>query len=119
MTTIGTWLHTLWNGTCVGTDDSGNRYYVERRPAKGAAVRRWVIYEGEPQASKVPPRWHAWLHYLTDKLPDEQETPERPWQQPHQPNLTGTEAAYRPTGSELREGPRARGTGDYEPWVPS
>jgi len=116
---IGTWLFTLWNGKLVGTDEHGNRYYIERRQTEGYRTRRWVIYVGEVEASKVPPRWHAWLHYTTDLLPEESEIPKRPWEKEHLPNLTGTEAAYRPPGHELAGGHRARGTGDYEPWRPS
>ncbi len=118
MPTLGTWLFTLWNGKYVGTDEHGNRYYVERRPSKSPRERRWVVYDGEDEASRVPPRWHRWLHHISDELPGEAQIPTRAWEQEHQPNLTGSDAAYRPPGSELKAGKRARGTGDYEPWVP-
>jgi NADH:ubiquinone oxidoreductase subunit len=42
----------------------------------------------------------------------------RPWQKPHQPNLTGTTEAFRPAGHLLEGGQRAKGTGDYEAWHP-
>jgi NADH:ubiquinone oxidoreductase subunit len=80
--------------------------------------RRWVLYKGEAEASKVPPEWHAWLHYTTDKVPDPKRR-RRPWEKPHQPNLSGTAQAYRPPGHVLQGGRRARGTGDYEPWTPA
>ena len=34
-------------------------------------------------------------------------------------NLTGTGQAYRPPGHTLKGGQRTKGTGDYEPWIPS
>ena len=36
----------------------------------------------------------------------------------HQPNLTGTDAAYRPEGSLSKGGARPRATGDYQAWKP-
>jgi NADH:ubiquinone oxidoreductase subunit len=75
-----------------------------------------VIYARAIDASEVPPEWHAWLHYTLDApLP---EVKLYPWQQEHQPNLTGTPAAYRPPGHDLEGGRRARATGDYEAWTP-
>jgi NADH:ubiquinone oxidoreductase subunit len=124
--TIGTRLYTWWKGQLVGTDEFGNQYYREKgdRPTvKGGGMlsreRRWVIYNGEVEASRVPPEWHAWLHH-TVETPPPSGAPKRryPWQKPHQPNLTGTPLAYRPPGSLLRGGRRARATGDYEPWTP-
>ena len=116
---ISTRLFTWWNGKLVGKDEFGNLYYEDRRAKAGTRPRRWVIYDGEVEASKVPPRWHAWLHYVAEALPSEAEYDKRPWEQAHQPNPTGSEHAYRPPGHELEGGQRARGTGDYEPWRPS
>ncbi len=116
MTTLGTRLFTYLRGREVGRDSAGNRYFVERRPRRGAAARRWVIYRGEAEASAVPPEWHAWLHFTTDeKLP---EAKRRPWQKPHLANLTGSAAGYRPPGHDYAGGVRAAATGDYEAWAP-
>ncbi len=113
---LGTWLFTLIKGRRVGTDAAGNIYYQERRPRPAYRTRRWVAYAGAAEASKVPPEWHAWLHYTTDApLPD---APRRPWQQPHRPNPTGTAAGYRPPGHDYQGGRRARASGDYEAWTP-
>ena len=111
--TLGTRLMTWWKGEPVGEDGFGNRYYRERAGGR----RRWVIFKGEPEASKVPPEWHAWLHRTTDETP-RGDRPARPWEKPHLPNLTGTAAAYVPPGSLLHGGHRAPATGDYEPWRP-
>ena len=123
--TIGTRLFTWLKGELVGTDAFGNRYYRERghRPLKrgggrDSRERRWVIYLGDEDASRVPPVWHGWLHHTTDQAPVGTDKPLYAWQKPHEPNLTGTPAAYRPSGSVLKGGPRARATGDYEPWTP-
>jgi NADH:ubiquinone oxidoreductase subunit len=115
MTTIGTRLYTMLKGRAVGTDGEGNMYYEERRPTPGLRTRRWVIYRGLPEATKVPPEWHAWLHHTTDAPIV---APRRPWQKPHLPNLTGTPYSYRPPGHDYRGGVRAAATGDYEAWTP-
>ena len=113
---LGTRLFTLLRGRRVGNDDAGNVYYEERRPRPHLRARRWVAYAGAPEASKVPPEWHAWLHYTTDApLPA---SGRRPWQKPYLPNLTGTPAGYRPPGHDYLGGERARATGDYEAWTP-
>lgn len=117
MNTLGTRLFTWLHGRLVGTDPEGNRYYVEHKPRlHGPRPRRWVLYNGEVEASRVPPEWHAWLHYTTDEpIPLRAR---KPWQQPHLPNLTGTSASYRPPGHDYRGGNRAPATGDYEAWTP-
>lgn len=103
----------------MGTDSLGNHYY-RAKPRKGyKRERRWVIYKGEPEASKVPPEWHGWLHHQTDDLPDPNgQSFRRPWQKPHQQNLTGTTQAYRPPGHILEGGKRPRVSADYEAWSP-
>ncbi len=113
---LGTRLFTLLRGRRVGTDGAGNIYYEDKRSrAGGRRVRRWVMYAGAPEASAVPPEWHAWLHYTTDA--PLAETP-RPWIKPHEMNHTGTPASYRPPGHDYRGGVRAPATGDYEAWTP-
>ncbi len=81
--------------------------------------RRWVIYKGEVEASRVPAEWHAWLHHTTDEIPPEGGPPKQPWQKEHERNLTGSAEAYRPPGHMLKGGRRDKATGDYEPWTPS
>lgn len=117
---LGTRLYTLLHGQAVGTDQFGSTYYQERRDPKGRRRRRWVLYKGEVEASRVPPEWHAWLHYVLPEPPGKDGgKPAKPWQKEHVPNLTGTAEAYRPPGHTLEGGRRATTAGDYEPWVPS
>jgi NADH:ubiquinone oxidoreductase subunit len=116
---IGTKLFTWLRGEFVGSDGQGNRYYQEKKVVPGRRRRRWVMYNGEVEASRVPPEWHIWLHYTTDTLPPAGGPPRKSWEKPHQPNLTGTADAYRPAGHTLSGGRRAKATGDYEPWTPN
>lgn len=106
-------------GKKIGRDSLGNTYY-EAPPRKGYyRPRRWVMYKGAPEASNVPPEWHGWLHHQTNTVPDDNaKTFRRPWQKPHQPNLTGTNKAYRPPGHILSGGKRDEVSADYTPWQP-
>lgn len=123
--TLGTRLFTWLRGEPVGTDQFGNRYYREKgaRPLKRGGGRRsrekrWVLYNGAPEASKVPAMWHAWLHHTIDRVPVNTGVKRYTWEKEHEPNLTGTPLAYRPRGSVLRGGNRAAAASDYEPWRP-
>jgi NADH:ubiquinone oxidoreductase subunit len=119
--TFGTQLWTWRFGEQVGEDEQGNRYYRTRGgkidPTLGFE-RRWVIYNGLAEASRVPPSWHGWLHHVVDLPPTELKYTPREWEKPHVPNMTGTPAAYRPSGSTLASGRRPKATGDYQPWTP-
>ena len=109
--TIGTQLHTWRKGKLMGEDAIGNRYYQN---ADG--TRRWVIYNGEIEASRVSPEWHGWLHMTFRDAPTETPLIHKPWEKPHQANLTGTNAAYAPSGSLRASGQTA--AADYEAWQP-
>lgn len=111
--TWGTRLSIWRTGDYVGSDEAGNRYYHDTK-----ANRRYVTYNGDADASKIGPGWHGWMHFRTDILPTQAKYAPRQWEQPHQPNLTGTAAAYRPDGSLLNKGERPRVTGDYDAWSP-
>jgi NADH:ubiquinone oxidoreductase subunit len=119
--TIGTSLWSARNGEKVGTDAQGNTYFR----STGAKVRtiegyerRWVIYAGANDASKVPAEWHGWLHHSYDGVPESYLPAARIWEVDYTPNATGTAAAYRPQGALERGGHRAAATGDYEAWSP-
>ena len=123
--TITTRLYTFFHGTLVGTDQFGNRYYrskPDRRANYTSPSRRrekrWVIYKGIAEPSKVPPEWHGWLHYTFDEPPAKRKIPHYSWEKPHLPNLTGTKGAYAPPGHLLKGAHREKTTADYEPWKP-
>ena len=107
-------------GELVGTDRFGNKYYRAKNDRRGTRERRWVMYNGEPEASKVPPEWHAWLHHSAkEPLPEGQSPYHKPWQQEWKANPSGSAQAYRPPGHALQGGQRVRATGDYDPWTPN
>jgi len=120
--TVGTALFSALHGEHVGPDAQGNKYYrAKPKPAQATSAgqeRRWVIYNGANDSSRVPPEWHGWLHHSYDELPESRLPPAKIWETEHTPNVTGTPAAYRPQGALERGGRRAAATGDYEAWTP-
>ncbi len=116
--TIGTLIYTWLRGELVGTDEFGNRYYRSKGRALHGRERRWTVFKGPPDPTRVPPEWHAWLHHTEPAPLTERAVKAMPWQKETQPNPTGTADAYLPQGHPLRGGRRAPATGDYEPWVP-
>ena len=109
----GTRLHSWRNGREVGADAAGTAYFEGRKDG-----RRWVIYAGSNDVSRVPPEWYAWLTRQIDAVPDEALPPPPPFLRAATPNLTGTPLAYRPSGALERGGHRAAATGDYQAWTP-
>lgn len=112
--TFGTSLFTRSKGAEVGRDDHGNIYYQHKKDS----ARRWVIYNGSNDGSRVPPNWQMWLRGTIADLPDAALPPERKFQQKPEPNLTGTMAAFRPDGAMGSGKIRPASTGDYQPWTP-
>ena len=109
--TINTQLFTWRRGVAVGQDSDGNKYY-ETRDGK----RRWVIFDGLAEASRVSPEWHGWLHHTFDEPPNKVPMEHMAWEKPHQENLTGSVAAYAPAGSIRQAKPAEQG--DYDAWRP-
>ncbi|MDA8812293.1 NADH:ubiquinone oxidoreductase subunit NDUFA12 [Amylibacter sp.] len=109
--TLNTRLHTWKNGVKVGEDEQGNVYYTTRDEK-----RRWVIFNGEAEASRVNADWHGWLHHTFKETPTNNPLSHKDWEKPHQENLTGTISAYVPDGSLKSIEPKKRT--DYEAWQP-
>lgn len=116
--TIGTSLWSWRNGEKVGTDAQGNAYFRGRKGHFDGRERRWVIYQGANDASRVPAEWHGWLHGSFDGVPESNLPPARIWEVDYTPNATGTVTAYRPAGALEQGGKRAAAAGDYEAWSP-
>ncbi len=109
--TLNTQFFTWRKGEKVGEDDQGNTYFRNSDDSK-----RWVMFNGDMEASRVSPEWHGWLHRTWDETPSEKPLVQKPWQKPHVENLTGTMLAYAPAGSIRKDIPKDRS--DYEAWTP-
>lgn len=109
--TLNTQLYTWRKGVKVGEDDQGNIFY-----RTSDNKRRWVIFNGECEASRVSPDWHGWLHHTYKEPPSEKPLAHKVWEKDHEENQTGTALAYAPAGSIRRGVPAKRQ--DYEAWTP-
>ncbi|MEW2919371.1 NADH:ubiquinone oxidoreductase subunit NDUFA12 [Ruegeria sp. ANG10] len=109
--TLNTQIYTARKGVKVGEDNEGNVFYKNADDSK-----RWVIFNGEAEASRIDPDWHGWLHRTWDEPPTDKPLQHKSWEKPHQENLTGTALAYTPAGSLRRQDPIERK--DYEAWSP-
>jgi len=98
--TLGTRIYTLLNGKFIGKDDFGNKYYENKKKNK-----RWVIYKGEIDASKISNNWYSWIHFTKNKIELKTKFEKYDWQKPHSANLTGTKEAYHPNkkNNELKK----------------
>ncbi len=88
--TLGTRISTLFFGKFVGTDSFGNKYYESK------TGKRWVIYNGEVDASKIPGEWYSWMHRINNKIENKQDNQKYFWQKEHQSNQTGSKYSYDP-----------------------
>ena len=91
--TFGTRINTILFGKLVGEDNFGNKYYQTK---KG---KRFIIYNGEVDASKIPNEWYSWMHFTPNKIENTHELNKFEWQKPHKPNRTGSNEAYSPKGN--------------------
>ncbi len=116
--TIGALFDIKRRSNLVGSDDYGNRYFEDRKPSLEGRHRRYVLYKGLAEPSKVPAEWHGWLHHTFDEPPTIEPLLRREWETDHKPNMTGTLHADRPKGSLVTGGTRQKASDDYEAWTP-
>tara|TARA_Y100001970_G_C13922572_1_gene694183 strand:- start:277 stop:636 length:360 start_codon:yes stop_codon:yes gene_type:complete len=88
--TLGTRIKTFFFGKLMGEDDEGNKYYQNKHG------KRWVIYNGEVEASKIPNEWYSWMHYTSNKIENLHKLNKYKWQKNHLSNQTGSEKSYHP-----------------------
>jgi NADH:ubiquinone oxidoreductase subunit len=112
--TIGTAIFSRRHGKEVGRDELGNLYFQHKQDPR----RRWVIYTGDNDGSRVPPGWQTWLRGTIDDLPEKGLPERRRWETEPSVNLTGSGEAWRPSGSLRARGVRPATTGDYSAWTP-
>ena len=106
--TIGTRIWSFLNGYQVGKDKFGNLYMQNKNDTK-----RWVLYEGEVDSSKVPPEWNGWLRFTSKEIPTTEKRYK--WEKEHLKNQTGTKNSYYPSASVFRN-PRSKKRAEYEQW---
>lgn len=88
----------------VGTDIYGNRYYETIFKNYWGNNKRYCIYNGTIEPSKIPPEWYGWMHYQAtlSKTTEVAKLSNRYfWQKLHMPTLTGTMYRFLPIRHNL------------------
>ena len=115
---LGTSIYTWLCGHLVGEDTNNNKYYCNSKNSSDLKAKRWVIFNGEIEATKIPPHWHAWLHKSIDQPPLNY-THKYSWQKNLEQNKTGTEDAYFPDSYPLSKSYNEDAiNNEYESWSP-
>ena len=70
--TLNTQLYTWRKGKRVGEDSQGNVYYTSRD-----GKRRWVMFNGTVEASRIDANWHGWLHHTFKETPTDAPLPHK------------------------------------------
>ena len=99
-----------------GQDEFGNKYYEQRKTQINKKNKRLVNYKGIIEASKVPAKYHGWLHHYSDDFPKDNKK-NFSWQKKHLPNLSGTQYAYKPKNINSKTN-YANQNEEYKSWTP-
>ena len=109
--TVGTRIWSFLNGYKVGEDIFGHVYLRNKNDTK-----RWVLYDGDVDSTKVPPEWNAWLRYTSNIIPTLQK--KYAWEKEHKKNQTGSKNLYNPSASVLNSSNNKKKKSEYESWSP-
>mgnify|MGYP003694217141 CR=1 FL=1 len=113
-------LYTAVRGTFVGSDDAGNRYFVQRRGVGPLGVpRRWVIYQNGAEASRCRPNGTAGCTTWSTPHPRKRATRRGPGRRQSSHEHDGDAGGLSPQWQHFESGRRPPATGDYKPWRPS
>ena len=58
-------LYNTFFGTKVGSDEFGNKYYIEKFTKKN---KRWVMFGIKNDTSYIPARWYGWINFMHDDV---------------------------------------------------
>jgi NADH:ubiquinone oxidoreductase subunit len=101
----------------VGEDEQGNRFFENQHETFGRD--RWVEYSDIKNfdSSNISPRWHAWLHKMTDDVVDPSANPT--YVRAVTRNRTGTPNAYVPTAHRNSGRSSGPAPSKFQSWDPN
>lgn len=103
-------------GTKVGVDDYGNKYFELKRTDSFGRKKRYCLYNGKPEASKISPEWFPFMHYQIEASDVIKNRKQYKWQRNALPDLTLSEIKYLPKNHPLFDEERnlynAKGAGN-------
>ena len=114
---FGTILYTWFFGNFVGSDELSNKYYCNSKDFQDKNAKRWVIFNGEIEASNIPPHWHAWLHKSIESPPIHYKH-KYEWQKDLKPNTISAVDSIHPKNYLLSRSKSNFNKKEYEKWKP-
>ncbi len=93
------YIYIVLFGKKIANDKFGNKYYMVFIDMLFIKIeKRYVLYNGIKDSSKIPPEYNNWLMGNVDDISTLQT---RAWVKSHLPNLSGTKLAYYPKEDNL------------------
>ena len=88
-------------GNKVGEDEYGNQFFELNRKDYLGRKKRYCLYKGIPEASKISPEWHPFMHYQIDAKNVRTTFKQYKWQKPYVPDTTLSKNKYLPKDHPL------------------
>ncbi len=82
--------------TKVGEDEYGNSFFELKRKDYLGRKKRYCLYNGVVEASKISPEWHPFMHYQIDVDEVKKTFKQYKWQKPATPITTLSKDKYLP-----------------------
>lgn len=106
----------LFTAKFIGEDEYKNRYFESKHKDYLGRTKRFCIFHGIVEASKIPADWHAWMHHTTNSPIQYKKLF---WMKSHMPDTTGTLHAFIPnthTHYNVYGKSHLNKIQDYTPW---
>jgi len=94
-------IYLFFCGTKIGIDQYGNQYFEVKRTDSFGRKKRFCLYNGTPEASKISPEWHLFMHYQIEAKDVKTNYKQHKWQKPFVPDITLSDAKYLPKNHPL------------------
>ena len=88
-------------GEKVGEDEYGNQFFELKQKDYLGRKKRYCLYHGSVEASKISPEWHPFMHYQIDAKDVCQTFKQYKWQKSYVPDVTLSEVKYLPKNHQL------------------
>ncbi len=82
--------------TKVGEDEYGNEFFELKTTDYLGRKKRYCLYRGVVEASKISPEWHPFMHYQIEARDVKSTYKQYKWQKPFVPDTTLSSNKYLP-----------------------
>ena len=89
-------IYLYFCGVKVGEDEYGNQFFELKRTDYLGRKKRYCLYNGIPEASKISPEWHPFMHYQIEAKDVKTTFKQYKWQKSAVPDATLSQKKYLP-----------------------